>query len=87
MLFGPVAASQATMEYQKQPIQLGIGPSCGRRDRVVVRASERSCGMRSGMLVPLVVAQGFFELVFEGDDAAGGFEGGALVNQLSGSGG
>ena len=34
-------------------------------------------------LVILVVAQGFFELVFEDDDPAGGFQGGALLDHLS----
>jgi hypothetical protein len=41
----------------------------------------------SGAGALVVVAEGFFELVFEDDDAAGGFEGGALVDHLSGSSG
>src|SRR5579884_971343 len=35
----------------------------------------------------LVEAECFFELVFQDDDAAGGLQGGALVDQLAGAGG
>ena len=34
-----------------------------------------------------VDALGFFELVFEDDDAAGGLDGGALVDEFAGAGG
>ncbi|MBL1083500.1 hypothetical protein JK359_16220 [Streptomyces actinomycinicus] len=35
----------------------------------------------------LVDALGFFELLFEYEDAAGGFDGGALIDEFAGAGG
>ena len=43
--------------------------------------------MGSVAAVLLVLLEGFFELVFEDDDAAGRFYGGALVADFSGAGG
>ncbi len=43
-------------------------------------------GLLSGVAAELFVdAQGFFELVFEDDDAAGGVDGGALVDEVAGA--
>lgn len=46
-----------------------------------VRQPRVACGLAE----LFVDAQGFFELVFEDDDAAGGVDGGALVDEVAGA--
>src|SRR3954467_11396570 len=67
-----------------------------RGQRYAAASSERcqalTCRRRSGAgfllaFVVLVLPEGFFELVLQDDDPAGGFQWGALVDHLPGAGG
>lgn len=74
---------------------LGRGVLCSLDDLATTAHRSRRPGGRSGagggFLAVLgaaelfVEAQGFLELVFEDDDAAGGFDGGALVDEVAGA--
>ncbi len=60
----------------------------GRWHRGLAADSGTYNGRRAVIVSPLLVLpQGFLELVFEDDDAAGGLEGGALVDEFPGAGG
>src|SRR5690349_1465433 len=55
--------------------------------RVLADRKALGSGYVCSLPKPLVVLQGFLELVFENDDPAGGFQGGAPVDHFSGPGG
>lgn len=73
----PQLSGAACGEYVRSPQAGLVG---------LVGGSGVGGGFLSGVAAELFVdAQGFFELVFEDDDAAGGVDGGALVDEVAGA--
>src|SRR4051812_11095604 len=66
------------------PCRLSLG---GRRGGRPAGGSVPQVGRFAGAAVFGVEALGFFELVLEDDDAAGGLDGGSLVDEFAGAGG
>lgn len=79
------------------PAAEGLGAimcSCSESaEGIAVRRVAVECGSDTGRVpggsaaVFGVEAPGFLQLIFEQDDAAGGFDGGALVDEFAGAGG